>query len=131
MELMQENQQLMIISRREYERVPFTKKLMVMDVESGEKFDANSIDISVKGIGFYSRKFFSKESRVGIQIWLDDVSQEDPVWIDATVKWSKLEQDGAVIGVQFDTLIKAAEHPKLYEIIYNVMRIVMLGSTLL
>jgi hypothetical protein len=107
------------------------KRLTILDVESGQKFEANGIDISVKGIGFYSKKFFSNNSRVSIQVWLDDVSQKDPVWINAVVRWSKLEQDGAIIGVQFDTLIKPVEHPKLYEMIYNVMRVLMLGSTLL
>jgi hypothetical protein len=54
-----------------------------------------------------------------MQVWLDNISQKDPVWINGTVKWSKLEQDGAVMGVQFDTLVKSAEHPKLYELIYK------------
>ncbi|MGA2914646.1 MAG: PilZ domain-containing protein [Sedimentisphaerales bacterium] len=128
---MQENQRLVFISRREYERVPFVKRLTVRDVESGGKYEANGIDISVKGIGFYSKKFFSKDTRVAIQVWLDEDTQKDPVWINATVKWSKLEQDGAVMGAQFDTLVKPTEHPKLYEMIYKVMRVITLGSTLL
>jgi hypothetical protein len=101
------------------ERVPFTKRLTVLDVNTGQKFEANGIDMSVAGMGFYSKKFFQKNSRVSIQVWLDNVSQKDPVGINAIVRWSKLEQDGAVMGVQFDTPIKSAEHPKLYELIYK------------
>lgn len=107
------------MEKRVYERVPFTRKLTVLDVNSGQKFEANGIDVSVVGMGFYSKKFFQKDSRISIQVWLDDVSQKDPVWINATVRRSKLEQDGAVMGVQFDTLVKSAEHPKLYELIYK------------
>lgn len=106
---------------RAYERVPFTKRLTVLDADSGQKFNAFGIDISVKGVGFYSKKFFQTDERISIQVWLEDDSEKDkdPVWINATVRWSKLEQDGAVIGVQFDTLIKAGEHPRLYEMIYK------------
>jgi len=117
MEAMEERQKLSLI--RAYERVPFTKRLTVLDVNSGRKFEANGIDMSVIGIGFYSKKLFQKDSRISMQVWLDNISQKDPVWINGTVKWSKLEQDGAVMGVQFDTLIKSAEHPKLYELIYK------------
>jgi len=104
---------------RAYERVPFARRLTVLDVNSGQKFEANGIDMSVMGMGFYSKKFFQKNSRISIQVWLDNVSQKDPVWINATVRWSKLEQDGAVMGVQFDAPVKSAEHPKLYEIIFS------------
>lgn len=131
MESMRQNQKLAFMSQREYERVPFMKRLTVMDAGSGRKYEANGIDISVKGIGFYSKKFFSKESKVAIQVWFDEDSQKDPVWINATVKWSKLEQDGAIMGVQFDTLIKPAEHPGLYEMIYRVMRIIIAGLTVI
>jgi hypothetical protein len=104
---------------RAYERVPFAKKLTIMDVSSGQKFEANGIDISVMGMGFYSKKFFSKNSRISIQVWFDNVSQTDPKWINATVRWSTLEQDGAMMGVQFDAPIKLTDHPKLYELIYK------------
>lgn len=119
MEPMQENQRLTFISRRECERVPFMKRLTILDVESGQKFEANGVDISVTGMGFYSKKFFQRNSRISIQVWLDGDLQQDAVWIGATVKWSKLEQDGAIMGVQFDTFIKSTEHPKLYELIYK------------
>jgi hypothetical protein len=99
----------------------------VLDVNTGHKFEANGIDISVKGIGFYSTKIMQKDRRISIQVWLDDVSQKDPVWITGTVKWSKFEQDGAIMGVEFDTLIKPTEHPKLYEMIYKVMRLILMG----
>jgi hypothetical protein len=54
-----------------------------------------------------------------MQIWLDNATQVDPVWINGIVKWSKLEQNGALIGVQFDTIIKSADHPALYEQIFK------------
>lgn len=130
-ELSNEIQKLTFISRRQYERVPFLKKLTVLDVNTGHKFEANAIDISIKGVGFYSKKLLQKDHHISIQVWLDDDSQKDPVWIGGTVKWSKLEQDGAVMGVEFDALIKPAEHPKLYEMIFKVMRMLLMGAGLL
>ena len=127
---MNEFQKATLACRREYERVPFAKKLTIKDMASGQEFEANGIDISVKGIGFYSKKFFSKDSRIAIQVWLDDDAQKDPVWINGVVRWAKLEQDGAVAGCQFDNLIKPAEHPRLYEMIYSVMRL-LLGAIIL
>jgi hypothetical protein len=47
METMNEVQKMTFISRREYERVPFVKRLTVQDVNTGHKFEANGIDISV------------------------------------------------------------------------------------
>ena len=126
-----EVQKMSFISRREYERIPFVKKLTVKDLNTSHRFDANGVDISVKGVGFVSPKILPMNSRVSIQVWLDDDAQKDPVWIGATVKWAKPEQDGAVIGVQFDTLIEPVEHPKLYEMIYKVIRLLFLSSTVL
>lgn len=131
METMDEVQKTTFVNRREYERVPFLKRLTVRDVDTGQKFRANGIDISVKGVGFFCKKFFPKESRVSLQIWLDDDGQKDPIWINATVKRAQLEQNGAIIGVQFDNLVKPAEHPKLYEMIYKVVRLLLLGLTIL
>ena len=130
-EQMNEIQKVTIKSRRAYERIPFIKRLTVLDVNTNRIFDANGIDISVKGVGFYSSKLFQKGHHVSIQIWLDDVSQKDPVWIGGTVKWSKLEQDGAIMGIEFDALIKPAEHPKLYGMIYKIMQVLLVGSGLL
>jgi len=108
-----------LANKRAYGRVPFTGRLMVLDASSGQKFEANGINIGVAGIGFYSEKLFQKDSRISIQVCLDNASHLDPVWINATVRWSKIEQDGAVMGVQFDTFIKSVEHPELYELIYE------------
>jgi c-di-GMP-binding flagellar brake protein YcgR len=130
-ELSDEIQKLAFISRREYERVPFAKKLTVLDLNSGNTYEANGIDISVKGIGFYSKKLLQKDHHISIQVWLDDVSQKDPVCLTGAVKWSKLEQDGAIIGVQFDALIKPSQHPKLYEMIFKAMRMLLMGAGLL
>ncbi|MFA5293675.1 MAG: PilZ domain-containing protein [Phycisphaerae bacterium] len=114
-EPMKQNQNVSFVERRTYARVPFTHKLMVLDMNTGHKFEGNGIDISVMGIGFYSRKLFQKEHHVQIQVWLDGGENVDPVLISGTVKWSKPEQDGGIMGVQFDMLIKASDHPDLYE----------------
>jgi len=114
-EPMKQNQTVSFAERRAYARVPFTNKLIVLDMNTGHKFEANGIDISVMGIGFYCKKLFQKEHHVHIQVWLDSGERVDPVLVSGTVKWAKLEQNGAIMGIQFDMLIKAADHPELYE----------------
>ncbi|MBN1787224.1 MAG: PilZ domain-containing protein [Sedimentisphaerales bacterium] len=113
------NPTLSHVEKRAYARVPFTRKLVARDLKTGKKYWANGIDISVMGIGFFSKKFFPKNDRVSVQVWLDSQGKVDPVWMNGTVKWAKLEQGGAIIGIQFDSLIKSAEHPELYKQIYE------------
>ena len=116
---MRQNPMLSYVEKRAYARVPFTRKLIVRDLNTGQKFWANGIDISLMGIGFYSKKFLPKNHRVSMQLWLDGADKVDPVWLNGVVKWAKLEQNGAVIGVQFGAIIKSAEHQELYKQIYE------------
>ncbi len=110
---------VLLTEKRQWERVSFFQKLIVLETSSGLKVDANSINISVGGIGFFSKKIFQKGTHLSIQICMNNELQAQTIWINAIVAWSKFEQDGAVTGAQFDTLIKAVNHPILYKIIYE------------
>ena len=104
-----------LMQKREYDRVSFLKRITLKDVKTNHLIEANGIDINIKGVRFYSEKFFSMNDRISMQIWLDNVS----VWISGKIIWSHIEQDGAITGVQFDDPIKPDTHPKLYKMIYT------------
>lgn len=80
------------IEQRLSERVPFLKKLIIQEAENGQKVEASGININIGGIGFYSKKFFQKGSRISIQVCLDNKLHPDAVWINAVVVWSRIEQ---------------------------------------
>ena len=97
----------------------FLKKLIIQVAENGQKVEASGININIGGIGFYSKKFFQKGSRISIQVCLDNKLHQNAVWINAVVVWSRIEQDGAVTGAQFDNIIKFENYPELYKVIYK------------
>ena len=103
------------IERRRYERVPFSARLTVVDLASGHRFKANAIDISVVGMAFYAEKLFGNNSRIRIHIRLKDAGQEQPVEVGATVRRARLEQDGAIMGAEFDAPLSPSHQPMLYE----------------
>lgn len=106
-------------NKRHWERVSFFKELVIMEKKSGKKVEANGINISVGGIGFYSKNIFQKGTPISIQICLNNELQAGAVWINATAMWSKIEQDGVITGAEFDTIIKPTNHPILYKMIYE------------
>ncbi len=108
-----------VIEQRLLGRVLFLKKLTVQQDSEGQKVEANGININIKGIEFYSKKFFQKGSRITIQFCLNNEVNAKPVLIDAEVIWSKIEQNGAVTGAQFSCVIKYDNYPKLYKLIYE------------
>ena len=103
------------VERRRYERVPFSAKLTVVDVASGHRFKANAVDISAVGIGFYAETLFAENSRISIPLQLKDDGREELVELGATVRRSRLEQDGAIMGAEFDAPLSPARQPRLYE----------------
>lgn len=105
--------------RREYGRVSFLRKMTIRDITTGRTCEASGIDVNIKGVRFFCHASFEAGQRVAMQVWLDNASLRDPVWINGRVAWSQREQNGAIIGVQFDELIRPERHPKLYSIIYG------------
>ncbi len=109
----------LLTEKRHWERVSFFRKLVVQETISGRNFESNGINISVGGIRFYSKKIFQTGARISIQICMNNKLHTENALVNAIVKWSKIEQDGAVTGAQFETSIKPADHPILYKMIYE------------
>jgi len=104
--------------QREYDRVSFLRRITVKIPTKDLFISASSIDINIKGLRFFSEKYFSAGEKIAVQVWLDSVSARDPLWISARVVWSNVERNGAITGIQFDELIKPDRHPNLYKMIY-------------
>jgi len=101
--------------KRRYERIPFSAGMTVTDVATGRRCEANSVNISAASIAFYAETLFPLDSRIRIQIRLRDAGREETVELGATVRRARPEQDGAVMGAEFDTILGPSHLPNLYD----------------
>lgn len=101
--------------RRQYERVPFWTALTVIDQSSQKRYSGHSIDLSLNGMRLYAERFFDVGSWIGIVAERGGAGQGPPAPILATVRWASVEAEGAVLGVEFGSVLDPRNHPELYE----------------
>lgn len=101
--------------KRQSDRMPFTTRLTVLDAVTSQACEGNSIDLSVTGIQLYAARFFVAGTRLRIQFWLRDLPTTAPVELGAVVRWARVEQGGAIVGVEFDAPLSPSYCPQLYE----------------
>lgn len=101
--------------RRRHRRVSFACRLTVTDLATGRRYAGRSIDLRRSGIGFFSESFLDVGSRVRLRFWLNGADLADPVEAIGTVRWSRAEDSGAVVGAEFDTVLCPARHRTLCE----------------
>lgn len=101
--------------KRRCVRVPFTTKLAVLDTVTQQTFEAASIDLSASGAQFYAGKFFAVGTRICIRLSVRQADRAVPVELRATVRWARVEKDGAIMGVEFDAPLSPGHCPELYD----------------
>ena len=101
--------------KRRCERMPFRTRLTVLDAVTKRACQANSIDLSISGAQFHAGRFLVVGTHIRIRFWLGQGGQSVPVELGATVRWARVEQDGAIMGVEFDGLLSPSYCPELYE----------------
>ena len=99
---------------RRFPHVPFSTDLTVVDLLDRRRYAGHSIDLSRGGIGFYAERFFPAGTRIDVVVPAGP-GPGRAVSLPATVRWSRIEADGAVMGAEFDTLLGPAVCPELYE----------------
>lgn len=104
-------------SKRRYGRMPFTNRLTVTDLSNGHSCKANAINLSLGGIKLYSERFFETGTRLRIHIWPKHSAEDNPIETVATVRWAGLENDGAILGTEFDKIVSRAENLELWELL--------------
>jgi len=103
--------------RRRYVRVPFSAELMITDSSSGEACRGRSINLSRGGIGLFCEKFFPTESRLVIQVKLLHKGKEIKDELNGIVRWAKIEQDGAILGVEFENTLNPTKNHDLCSVL--------------
>lgn len=106
-------------NKRRYERMPFMTRLTVLDAITRQDFEGSSIDLSVVGAQCYVERFLAVDTRIRIRFWLRGLDGTAPVEVEGTVRWARIEQDGAIMGVEFDVPLSSSHCAELYEKLFT------------
>lgn len=101
-------------TQRRYERVGFFCELTVTSIPGGEAAPARSLDISVGGVGMFAGVSWGRGDLVRIGFHLKDAQQRPVVeQVLGRVAYSRADEDGNMLGVEFLEPIREAMHPVL------------------
>ena len=103
--------------KRRYVRVPFSAKLTIMSVSGKQVYRGNSINLSRGGIGLYCEKFFPTGARLVIQVEMHHKGKVIKDQLTGIVRWAEIEQDGAILGVEFDELLNPTKNHDLCNVL--------------
>ncbi|MCE5277740.1 MAG: PilZ domain-containing protein [Planctomycetaceae bacterium] len=106
-----------MIGARRYERVPLSMAVEVKDLATARLCRGRSIDISRGGMGLFVPFFIAAGSRVRISVTLARQGRPVATWVNAVVRRATAEDGGAVLGVEFDTVLAMATQPDLCEMV--------------
>jgi len=99
--------------RRRFEHLPVATSLTIIDVQSGRRLTGSSINLSRGGVGFYCEKFLKPGTHVTFVFHFGHGAKAKDESIGATVRWSKIEGDGAIGGAEFEALLSDLAFPLL------------------
>ncbi len=102
-------------NKRRYERMPFITRLTVLDAVTKQACEGSSIDLSATGTQCYAERFLAVGTRISIRFWLRGLDGTVPGEVEGTVRWARIEQDGAMMGVEFDVPLSPSHCAELYE----------------
>lgn len=106
MELTREN--------RQFQRVSFACELTVTPMPSGKPQPATSVDISLGGVGFYSKFPLNKDQIIQIDFRLKDEDRSSVVErVQAKVVYARSYWEGTRVGVEFSKPLNEVNHPIL------------------
>jgi c-di-GMP-binding flagellar brake protein YcgR len=100
--------------RRRYERVSFFCRLTITPVSGGPPFEAQSVDISLGGVGIASRKLVAVGQLLAIAFHVKTPAQKEAVeQVFGKVVRVVSDIDGHHLGIDFIEPLKAAQTPEL------------------
>jgi hypothetical protein len=100
--------------QRRFERVPFFCPLHVTVLPEGVAAPATSIDISIVGVGITSALSMERGRSVRVRFQFKNGSEEtydEEVW--GRVAYSRADENGNRLGIEFLEPIRASTHPVL------------------
>jgi c-di-GMP-binding flagellar brake protein YcgR len=102
------------VEKRRYERLNFYCDLIVTTMPEGESFSASSIDLSLGGVGVSSPRFLNRDQIVKIDFHLRDENHREIVESAmGRVAYSRSDEDGTRLGVEFLQLLQENDNPAL------------------
>ena len=110
---------MMPSERRRHERVPYPTELTVVDLTTQCRLAGHGIDLSLWGIGFYVESFLEVGTRIALLLQPRHGGAEAAEPIEATVRWTRVETGGAIVGAEFSQTLSPTYRPRLYESLCN------------
>jgi hypothetical protein len=78
--------------RRVFERFPVALPVNLFDLDVGKELDANTCDISAKGVGIVSQEYLKPGNH--LELWLNIKDGREPFYTRGTVMWSGEQEAG-------------------------------------
>ena len=104
--------------RRRYQHVPFATSLTIIDQTTGRHHHGSSINMTKGGVGFFCEKFLQPNTKVLFVFRLGHGSDLVEETVPATVRWGKIDGDGAIGGAEFAQPLSQQEFPTLSDRLY-------------
>jgi len=78
--------------RRVFERFSVTLPVNLMDLDAEKELNANTCDISAKGVGILSQEYLKPGNR--LKLWLNIKDGREPFYTKGTVMWAGQQEAG-------------------------------------
>ena len=78
--------------RRVFERFPVALPVNLIDLDAGKELDANTCDVSAKGVGIVSQEYLQPGNR--LELWLNIKDGREPFYTKGTVMWAGQQEAG-------------------------------------
>jgi c-di-GMP-binding flagellar brake protein YcgR len=100
--------------KRRYARLNFFCDLTVTPLPNGKPRPANSVDLSLGGVGICAEYSLNRDQIVQIDFHLRDENHQETIeQIIGKVAYSRSDEDGTRIGVEFMKPIQESDNPVL------------------
>lgn len=107
--------------RRRFDHVPVAMSLTIIDEGTRSHVNGSSINLSRGGVGFYSERFLRPDTHVTFVFHFGYGTNAKTESIHATVRWSKIEGEGAIGGAAFGSLLSDATFPLLSDRLFAAL----------
>jgi len=104
---------LVPIRQRRFDRAAFFADLEVVDRSTGRRLAGRSLDLCRGGMGLFASGFVAEGAPVQIFLRVDEGGRAVTVRLNAVVVQSRAEEQGAILGVAFDSPLTPAAQPVL------------------
>ena len=92
--------------------------MTIVDETTGRHYHGSCINLSRGGVGFFCEKFLQPNTKVTCVFHLGHGSDRVDERVPATVRWGKIDTDGAIGGAAFGEPLSQRANPVLSDRLY-------------